>query len=199
MFINSSEDFIYHRKGLLSASLCKSIIDYFENNPNKHPGIVYKGSSDQCIMVDPEVKESMDLSCNFAEIKATCLFHLHHHLFEVINEYKTKYEFLNGLAPWKLFSDYNIQKYPPKGGYFSLHSEHGAGARDSRRIMAWMIYLNDVYDGGYTNFPTQKKKFQPRVGDALIWPAFWTHPHQGITSKTQTKYIATGWISYVEL
>ena len=61
-----------------------------------------------------------------------------------------------------------------------------------------MVYLNDVHDGGYTAFPTQKKKFQPRVGDALIWPAFWTHPHHGITSKTQTKYIATGWINYMQ-
>ena len=56
-----------------------------------------------------------------------------------------------------------------------------------------MIYLNDVTEGGYTEFPSQNKLFQPRTGDILIWPAFWTHPHRGITSKTQTKYIITGW------
>ena len=59
-----------------------------------------------------------------------------------------------------------------------------------------MIYLNDVTDGGYTEFPNQGKRFQPRAGDLLIWPAFFTHPHRGIASKTQTKYIVTGWYDY---
>ena len=73
-------------------------------------------------------------------------------------------------------------------------SEEGMG----KRILAWMIYLNDVTDGGHTAFPTQNKKFQPRRGDVLIWPAYFTHPHRGIVSKTQTKYIITGWYNFKE-
>ena len=34
-------------------------------------------------------------------------------------------------------------------------------------------------------------------GRCVIWPAFWTHMHKGVVSKTETKYIATGWISYI--
>ena len=67
-----------------------------------------------------------------------------------------------------------------------------------KRILAWMIYLNDVTDGGHTAFPTQNKKFQPRRGDVLSWPAYFTHPHRGIVSKTQTKYIITGWYNFKE-
>ena len=59
-----------------------------------------------------------------------------------------------------------------------------------------MFYLNNVYDEGYTEFPNQEKKFQPREGDCLIWPAYFTHTHKGIVSKTETKYIVTGWFSY---
>ena len=59
-----------------------------------------------------------------------------------------------------------------------------------------MIYLNDVTDGGYTEFPNQKKKYQPRAGDILIWPAYFTHPHNGIVSKKNKKYIVTGWCGY---
>ena len=59
-----------------------------------------------------------------------------------------------------------------------------------------MIYLNDVTDGGHTEFLNQKKKYQPRTGDVLIWPAYFTHTHRGITSKSQTKYIATGWFNF---
>ena len=60
-----------------------------------------------------------------------------------------------------------------------------------------MIYLNDVTEGGHTNFPNQKRKFQPRRGDILMWPAYFTHTHQGLVSKTQTKYIASGWCTYM--
>ena len=31
----------------------------------------------------------------------------------------------------------------------------------------------------------------------LIWGSDWTFTHRGITSKTETKYIATGWLDYI--
>jgi len=31
----------------------------------------------------------------------------------------------------------------------------------------------------------------------VIWPADFTHTHRGIVSKTQEKYIATGWYNLV--
>ena len=65
-------------------------------------------------------------------------------------------------------------------------------------MAAWMIYLNDVTDAGETVFPTQKKQFKPCAGDLLLWPSYWTHPHKGIPSPTQTKYIATGWLIFYE-
>ena len=38
----------------------------------------------------------------------------------------------------------------------------------ANRLLAWMIYLNDVTEGGETEFPDQGKKSQSRVGDLLI-------------------------------
>ena len=90
-----------------------------------------------------------------------------------------------------------LQKTEIGGGYHKFHTEN-AGYGNSSRMLAWMIYLNDVQDGGETEFPTQCKKFAPRAGDVLVWPAYWTHPHRGIVSPTQTKYIVTGWYSFTE-
>ena len=40
------------------------------------------------------------------------------------------------------------------------------------------------------------KKYKPKKGLTLIWPAIWTHTHKGVVSKKHTKYIITGWINY---
>ena len=62
--------------------------------------------------------------------------------------------------------------------------------------MVFMTYLNDVTDGGETEFYHQQLKIKPKKGLTVIWPAGYTHVHRGITSNTETKYIATGWYGY---
>ena len=112
-----------------------------------------------------------------------------------IEKYKEKYSVINKIYPFDIDFSYKVQRYHPTEAYYELHCENDSPF--SHRVLAWMVYLNDVTDEGYTEFPSQGKKFQPRTGDLLIWPAFFTHPHRGIASKTQTKYIVTGWCEYI--
>ena len=58
--------------------------------------------------------------------------------------------------------------------------------------MAWMVYLNDVPEGGETEFLYQKLKVKPKKGTVLIWPGGYTHLHRG-NPPMSDKYIATGW------
>jgi hypothetical protein len=55
-----------------------------------------------------------------------------------------------------------------------------------------------VLDQGETEFFHQKIKFKPEKGLTLIWPADWTFTHRGIASLSEEKYIATGWLSFVD-
>jgi hypothetical protein len=55
-----------------------------------------------------------------------------------------------------------------------------------------MLYCNTLKNGG-TYFPFQKKTLKAQKGKLVIWPSDFTHPHQGVISHTQEKYIATGW------
>jgi hypothetical protein len=59
-----------------------------------------------------------------------------------------------------------------------------------------MTYLNDVFEGGETEFYYQNIKVNARKGLTLVWPADWTHTHRGLVSNTQEKYIVTGWLNY---
>ena len=167
-----------------------------------------------CVKIhDRPGKQSTDLYCNFADT----LSEEQHPIFKQTNNilypvletlcyhYKIAFPFLNKISPWKLHNWYNLQYYSEGQGYSALHSEHDSVytcehkkihkiAAD--RMLVWMIYLNDAECG--THFPAQEITIQPQAGLGVIWPAFWTHPHQGVTPNIGDKYIATGWFSFYD-
>jgi len=66
----------------------------------------------------------------------------------------------------------------------------------SQRCAVWMLYLNDDYDGGETEFLYQHKRIKPETGKMLIWPSGYTHAHRGGLVTYGTKYIVTGWFYF---
>ena len=185
------KNFIIHLKGVVTAEDCKEVICFFESRKDLQVSgcigdnlLDSSGKKDTEIILEPHL-----LTTQFSYLGSA--------LNEGIEFYKKQYPFVEEICSWGLKEIFKIQRYKPMEGYFSLHCENdGDGENISKRCLAWMIYLNDVKEGGHTEFPTQNKKFQPRRGDVLLWPAYFTHPHRGIVSKTQTKYIVTGWLSH---
>jgi hypothetical protein len=89
-----------------------------------------------------------------------------------------------------------LQKTPPRGGYHFWHCEH-FNQESGPRVLAWMIYLNDIPLGeGETEFIWQKLRVQPEAGKCLIWPTQFTHTHRGNPVYSTDKYIATGWYTF---
>ena len=112
---------------------------------------------------------------------------------EYIEKYKEENPELNLLDEWVIRDNYNLQKYDPGGGYHVLHCENYNTGRHRTNILAWMYYLNTVREGGGTYFSNFDLTVNAQEGRLVIWPAYWTHFHKGIVSKTYDKYIATGW------
>lgn len=84
-----------------------------------------------------------------------------------------------------------LQKTKPTQGYHDFHCENNAWNLNCRS-MAWMVYLNDVEDGGETEYLYQQKKIKPEKGRIVIWPGGYTHMHRG-NPPMSDKYISTGW------
>ena len=186
----NKKDHILHQRGLLSQKDCDFFINWFEKRTDLHE----RGTVDGNLYETPDEKQDTEIYLNTSKnFSLICSNYLNYG----IEEYKKKYPFINQVRTFNIHSAYKMQRYLPGEGYFTLHCENDGpdftGERSEMLILAWMIYLNDVTDGGYTEFPSQNTKFQPRRGDLLIWPAYFTHPHHGIVSKTQVKYILTGW------
>jgi hypothetical protein len=88
-----------------------------------------------------------------------------------------------------------IQRTSPHQGYHVWHVE-SEGNFSVSRVVAYTLYLNDVEEGGETEYLYQGLKVKPEAGKVVIWPSGWTHPHRGNPIYTGFKYIITGWYTY---
>jgi len=177
---------------LKDLSVCDALIAAHEASPNKYRGKVYIGDTDAT--VDTSIKDAEE---SVLEGDALNLYTVE--LRAAAQQYIERYPQCNMYAPWAPIQLPQIQKYDPNGGFFQWHCERmqAVPAINSTRHLVYMTYLNDVTDGGETEFQLQELKIQPRKGLTLIWPADWTHTHRGVPSPTQTKYIVTGWFNFI--
>jgi hypothetical protein len=65
-----------------------------------------------------------------------------------------------------------------------------------RTKVAYTLYLNDVEEGGETEFLYYPLRIKPETGKFIMWPAGYTHAHRGNPPLTNTKYIMTGWLQF---
>ena len=173
-------------------TVCDRLINHFESSEKKEPGTAYSQDDGRALVVK-HVKDSTDLRLHPSqEIAQDYAKELH----KIVELYKEKFYWSNKTGPWGIEA-VNIQKYDPNGAYFVWHAERTSGADPAvYRHLVFMTYLNDVEDQGETEFFYQQIKVKPQKGLTLIWPADWTHTHRGLTSPSETKYIATGWFSF---
>lgn len=90
------------------------------------------------------------------------------------------------------YTQLKIQKTEPGEGYHLWHVEHSFVSPE--RAFAWIIYLNDINDGGETEFLHQKTRVSPKKGRIVIWPASFPYVHRGNPPLKDTKYILTSWM-----
>ena len=185
----SLNDFVYIKENELDKDFCQHIIDKFEKDDRKSQGIVGGG-------LRPDIKKSTDLSMTHYSgwEEEDKIF------YKSLNKNIINYEKTRGAMYRKFIleesatthvedSGYQIQRTKPKEYYVWHHDQ--ASFRSRRLTYIW--YLNDVKDGGYTQFNTGLK-IHPEAGKMMIFPALWPWMHRGYPPKTETKYIVTGWL-----
>ena len=92
------------------------------------------------------------------------------------------------------FTCLKIQKTLPTEGYHVWHVEHGRGFDMEPRAFVFSIYLNDVEEGGETEFLHFSKRVKPKTGRIVIWPAAFPYVHRGNPPLSGKKYILTSWM-----
>ena len=177
----------------INNSTCDNLIKLFNDNKEFHCA---GGVGDK---IDKEAKISTELIMSPNDFEDTSPGR--EYLIELQNcleKYKKEYDESDLVFPYKIEENIKIQYYKPGQGFWTYHKENNGRPAFMKRHLVFMTYLNNVTDKGGTQFKYQKKTFKAKKGDTLIWPAIWTHTHRGIVSKTQEKYIVTGWWDFFE-
>ena len=194
---NYNENFIRYYDNAVSTEFCQGIIKYFEwaseNNRTWNRTEATKNVKDD---------ESTGLNpFNYWDIDFTWE-HLGPYLKE-FNEafwdvcyksYCDEFDTLNSVGQHTIFS-YKVQKTLPGGGYHVWHCEQECIER-SRRLGTYTLFLNDVVEGGETEFLYQNERVAPKEGRLVIFPSSYTHTHRGNPPLRGVKYIMTGWIEF---
>ncbi|HEY1287011.1 MAG TPA: 2OG-Fe(II) oxygenase [Burkholderiales bacterium] len=178
---------------LSDPSICDALVELFKKAVAANlvlPGVV--GAD----VVDPKWKRSTDLGMGVAEKHWNLReFRFDAYMQEVsgfINRYIE--ELVSHGGSFQLKYPPQIQWYKPGEGFYAWHVDGAHGHTD--RALVFTTYLNDVTDGGGTEFHYQRKVTSPVKGNTVIFPAALTHVHRGVVSPTQHKYLLTGWLCW---
>lgn len=110
-------------------------------------------------------------------------------------EYVEYFSVLNDHARHGILS-YKIQKTKPGQGYHIWHCE-AMNVESAKRLGTYILYLNDVEEGGETEFLYLNQRIKPTAGTLVIFPAGYVYTHRGNPPLSGTKYIMTGWTEFM--
>lgn len=191
-----SDDFVGVFDNVFSKEYCDKWIQHFnEANDNGY-------SYDRLRAFNREAHIGADLSIDYNNAS---FYHNHDMKFECntfnyafweacYSPYTEKFSILKTAETHKIYT-VKIQRTLPKQGYHVWHFEDASRIQRDR-LLTFIVYLNDVEEGGETEFLYLSKRIKPVTGRVVLWPSGFTHTHRGNPPLKDTKYIITGWVEF---
>jgi hypothetical protein len=191
-------EFIFEIPNSLPDALCDDLINMYEIEDYKYEGQTLGG-------VNTSIKDTTDLvmpkNDKVWERTETILYK---QLMNGLDEYMkhlNKDEYSNINNKYHIFDNsdlhvdcFMLQKYNKCKGKYTYHNDFTNESEKNRyRVITFIWYLNDVTDGGETEFFGGKINIKPEKGKLVFFPASWAFPHRGKMPISNDKYIITNW------
>jgi prolyl 4-hydroxylase len=178
--------------GVLAPALCERIVALFEAAPLHHIGPRGRPVGERDTQRNFNwVQMNTSAVAEFAAIDLEIVAAVNRHVDRYVAD--TGY----GLFPYG-FEEFLIKRYRPAAqDQFPAHVDV-SNANTMHRMLALVLYLNDVAEGGETAFLKLDLKVAPRSGRLLMFPPNFLYPHAGLPPREATKYILGTYLTYID-
>jgi len=190
---NISEHNIFVLENTMSETLCDEVVNIFEN------GDKFKSRVGLGKILDKSIKDSTEVMLDPENIIEHSYLYkkLHSQVFSDIKNLVEKYDSMKYFKYYKIDIElFKIQRTEPGHVCYAPHIDNSGCPSSKDRMLAFIYYLNTVPEGGGTRFTHQKVETKAVKGDALFFPPFWTHEHEGLNPSSTHKIILNGFIRF---
>ena len=134
---------------------------------------------------------------NFREQTLKMQLDVYKRFDDILEKYKQDVKVHEKALPEKsAWEELRIKRYRAGIGNFLDHVDTGDYI-SARRFLVFFLYLNDVAEGGETEFPDLDLTISPECGKLLVFPSIWTYLHRGNVPISNDKYILGSYKHYV--
>lgn len=188
---------IHVEDNMLTRDQCAALVALWERYPHYEGNILSTGG---VISVNATVKKAREYDVSGSVTDHPEWAPVDHLLLEVTYKAVARYENINHvLRTWKspLYDEgFRIKRYVNDGTeHHSYHADSSPGSPSGLRLIAVLIYLNDVEEGGETVFYSQGVSIKPRCGRVLLFPTAFSYVHAGRPPISGYKYVAANFIT----
>lgn len=116
-------------------------------------------------------------------------------VFQYLERYNEKVGLTLPIPPRNRLENLRIKRYlATEGDQFQPHFD----ALDycCNRYMVFIWYLNDVAEGGETEFCDMGLRVEARAGRLLMFPPYWMYQHAGLPPRSNDKYIISTYLLF---
>lgn len=172
----------------LDVRVCDHIIEYYNNNIQYHERF------------DNNKKP------NFTQLNLTSHQNfapeIHDYLVQMslyqLDQYKKEIPETEYWPEKVVFEEFRIKHYDGNSyDQFDMHVD-SISLTTAKRYFAFFWYLNDVEEGGETEFPQLDLIVKPQKGRMFMFPPLWQYPHKGNPVVKGEKFLLSSYLHYGE-
>lgn len=168
---------LYTLENFLNARECEKIVALVKSQ--LRPSGLSSYEQDQCFRTSR--------TCDLGEIKNKFMADIDDRICRIIGIDRSYSEVIQGQY-------YEVgQEFKAHTDYFEENEMESYGANMGQRTYTIMIYLNDVEEGGETDFLRVGAKFKPRCGMAVIWSSLNDDGSTNVDSMHQAMPVMKGY------
>jgi hypothetical protein len=187
--------------GVFDEGFCTNLIKHCEENSHYSKIGRTMGGTDLRIKVSTDWNLNVEANSP-SEKELEFDRRIFEQIWKVVNLYKETFPVLRMPDNFDtcMVSDtgYQVQRYKQNSGFYNEHIDGSPWISGSTtRTLGLILYLNTVQEGGGTNFPFHQTTVDAVAGRVAVFPAYWTHPHEGLMPLSSDKWIVSSFIRCV--